>query len=256
MPRRSVSKDVRLGLAAAAAVVALFSAAHVRAAEAPIPPAPTHWVTDNAGFLSVAERDRLNGMLQQYETQTGHQIIVWIGTTTGDTPLEQWTVNAFAKWKVGRAHLDDGAALFVFAADHKVRIEVGYGLEGQLTDASSSEIIRNVIVPKIRAGDQDGAIDAGVAAILAAAGGGQAQAQPSGSGFDPSAIIGLLIVLFVLFLILRSPGSAGWMLYTLGSGAFRGGGFGGGSFGGGGFGGGGFSGGGGMSGGGGASGSW
>ena len=232
------------------------------AAPAPAPPRPTHWVTDTVGFISTGERDSLDARLQGYEAQTGHQVLVWIGSTTGETPLEEWTANAFAAWKVGRKHLDDGAVLFIFAADRKLRIEVGYGLEGDLTDARSAEIIRNAIVPQIRSGDHDAAVRAGVDEILATIGGDTGQPGPEAVVNPTTAILGFLILLFFLFLFFRSPGFAGWMLYTMasGRGGFGGGGFGGG-FGGGGFGGGfggggGFSGGGGMSGGGGASGSW
>src|SRR5207302_727433 len=155
--------------AAAALLAAVFLAStQAQAKEFPIPASPTHWVTDQAAFLSPAERNRLDERLRSFESQTGHQVIVWIGTTTGDATLEDWCVRAFANWKVGRKGLDDGAALFVFAADRTVRIEVGYGLEERLTDARSSEIIRNTIVPKIRAGDRDDAIDAGVEQILGA----------------------------------------------------------------------------------------
>src|SRR5580658_7459710 len=140
-------------LLALAASLALLSAGPARASETPIPPAPAQWVTDNAGFLSSDEQSQLNTRLSNYQDQTGHQVIVWIGQTTGDTPLEEWTISAFTKWKVGQKGLDDGAALFIFAKGHAVRIEVGYGLEGVLNDAQSSEIIRNEIIPKIKAGN-------------------------------------------------------------------------------------------------------
>lgn len=251
----------RLGsaLASAAAAFAVLVAARAGADEPPIPPAPAQWVTDTASFISADERDSLNAELKGYERQTGHQIIVWIGDTTGDTALERYTIDAFTKWKVGRKGLDDGAVLFVFAKDHKVRVEVGYGLEGSLTDARSSEIIRDVIVPKIRAGDDDGAIQGGVDAMIAAIGGAPMPSPPPSASGDVltglGPFIGLFVFMIFLILVLRSPGYAGWMLYTLGSG--RGGGWGGGGWGGGGFGGGGgFSGGGGMGGGGGASGGW
>ena len=257
---------MRTAAAAAAAAIALIAclANPVAAADVPIPPSPSRWVTDNASFISSDARDRIDARLQAYEKRTGHQVIVWIGATTGDTPLDEWTIDAFTKWKVGRKQLDDGAALFIFSDDRKVRIEVGYGLEPVLTDARSSEIIRNDIVPKIRAGDHDGAVQSAVDDMLATIDAGQSgmpTPSPEGSApggqFDPATLIGIFIAIMFLILIFRSPGLAGWMLYTIGSG--RGGGFGGGGFGGfgGGFGGGGgFSGGGGMGGGGGASGGW
>lgn len=242
---------------------ALTFAAAARADEPPIPPSPTSWVTDNAGFLSGGERDALDKKLDDYQTQTGHQVIVWIGQTTGETPLEEFTINAFTKWKVGRKGLDDGAVLFVFARDHKLRIEVGYGLEGMLTDARSSEIIRDVIVPKIRSGDNDGAIQGGVDAMIAAIG-GQPEPASTGSGSTDVGPLIAFAIFIVVWLFVTGMIFAARRSYTLGSGRGHngwggfwgsglGGGFGGGGFGGGG---GGFSGGGGMGGGGGASGGW
>ncbi|HET9343287.1 MAG TPA: TPM domain-containing protein [Candidatus Eremiobacteraceae bacterium] len=254
---------MKASLACALAASALVFAAAARADEPPVPPLPTSWVTDNAAFLSAGERENLDNELQSYQTKTGHQVIVWIGQSTGDTPLEGFTINAFTKWKVGRKGLDDGAVLFVFAQDHKLRIEVGYGLEPMLTDARSSEIIRDVIVPKIRAGDDDGAVQGGVDAMIAAIGGQpEPTTSPSGSN-EAGPLIGfaffIVIWLFVMGMIIAARRS-----HTFGSGRGYGGyggfwgGLGGGGFGGGGFGGGGggFSGGGGMGGGGGASGGW
>jgi uncharacterized protein len=250
----------------------LFACAMPAAATVAAPPAPTRWVTDSAGFLNPSTRDTLDGDLKAYEQRTGHQVLVYIGDTTGVVPLEEYTVNAFAAWKVGRKGLDDGLVLFIFAKDHKVRIEVGYGLEPVVTDAAAAEIIRNVIVPAIRAGDNDGAVTAGVAKILATIdgtaapemnGGGVTQAgpetpyQPEQPSLGSLIFIGLALIIFII-LFIRSPGFALFLLYSLMSGGRGGSGVGGGGFsgGGGGGGGGGFSGGGGGSGGGGASGSW
>ncbi len=124
------------------------------------PPAtPTEWVTDNAGFLQESTRASLSA--------SGHQVLVWIGETTGDVPLEDFTVRAFEKWKVGRKGIDDGVALFVFTKDRKARIEVGYGLEDKIPDAAAGRIIQETLIPRIRAGDPDGAISSGVEAIVA-----------------------------------------------------------------------------------------
>ena len=148
----------------------LFAGVALAACEAgaEVPAAPTRWVTDSAGFLSEGTRQELDGRLETYERQGGHQILVWIGRTTGGVPLEDFTVRAFAAWKVGRKGLDDGLVLFVFSDDRKVRVEVGYGLEGQVPDAIASRVIRETIVPRVQAGDRDGAIRAGIAALIAA----------------------------------------------------------------------------------------
>lgn len=244
------------------------TAAH--AAEVPIPPSPTTWVTDNAGLLSSTTKESLESRLSAYNKSTGHQVIVWIGTTTGDTPLEDWTIHAFTDWKVGRKKLDDGAALFLFTADRKARIEVGYGLEPVLTDAVAATIIRNDIVPNMRQGNGDAAVTTAVSAMLATIGGENgATPNPQAAGqSSPSAQAGpvatfLLIFGFIVFFIIISVmvrAMRGGRYYSIGSGPFvwtGGWGGSGGSWGGGGdSGGGGFSGGGGMGGGGGASGGW
>jgi uncharacterized protein len=240
----------------------LFACANPATASVAAPPAPTRWVTDTAGFLSPSTRDTVDADLQAYEQRTGHQVLVYIGTTTGNVPLEDFTVNAFAGWKVGRKGLDDGLVLFIFAKDHTVRMEVGYGLESVVTDAASAEIIRNAIVPAIRAGDNDAAVTDGVAKILATidgtaapemSGGGvtsaspEAPSQPEQPSLGSLIFIGLALIVFII-LFIRSPGFALYLLFTLLSGGRGGSGFSGG--------GGSFSGGGGRSGGGGASGSW
>lgn len=244
-------------------------AAPAIAADFTIPPTPDHYVTDNAGALSSATRSAVESKLQAYERATGHQVVVWIGKSTGDVPLETWTGETADHWKIGRHGHDDGAVLFVFMQDHKVRIEVGYGLEGSLTDADSYRIIQNVILPRMRSGDVDGAVSSGVAAILrtitpsyAAVTPPPALSQENDGGAQIGLIIAFVIlVIFVPILIqvifFRRVGHL--ITSRGGRGAFLGGGFlgfGGGGFGGGGFGGGGFSAGGGGFGGGGASGGW
>lgn len=233
------------------------------AAEVPIPPAPGRWATDSAGFLSPGVLQSVDRTLEDFERSTGNQVLVWIGATTGDAPLEDWTVRAFAAWKVGRQGLDNGLILFVFADDRAVRIEVGYGLEGQVPDAIASRIISDVIIPKIRAGDRDGAILAGVDAIVARISGRESAAVESrdatgGGGPPPGGstgrtlttsdlVIGGILALAFLVLLVTNPKLALYVLFTILT-SGRGGGGGGG--------GGGFSGGGGSSGGGGASGRW
>ncbi|MBC5824716.1 MAG: TPM domain-containing protein [Candidatus Eremiobacteraeota bacterium] len=252
-----------IGAVVAALAFETMSLSRASAAETPIPPAPTAWVTDDAGLLSASTRESLNQRLASYERSSGHQVIVWIGRTTGDAPLEDWTIRSFSAWKVGRKKLDDGLALFIFNQDRKVRVEVGYGLEGQVTDAISSRIIRNDIVPRLKAGDGDAAVTAGVGALLATIGAGAGTAQPdagqsgAGNGSPIDWVLPAVMLLFFLIFFMTSSRSALGNMLIIGSslsGGFGGrGGFSGGGFGGG-FGG--FSGGGGMGGGGGASGSW
>lgn len=229
----------------------------------PIPPAPARWCTDGAGFLSPSARASVDAQLEAYERQTGRQVIVYVGVTTGGIPIEEWAVRAFESWGVGKKGKDDGAALFIFAQDQALRIEVGYGLEGDVPDAVANRIIQEVMLPKIQAGDHDGAVRAGVAAVLRAASG-----EPwEGTGAAATAVrdqgptvtrtgtpmktwhVVVMVIVGIAFLILliTHPSFALWLLFQILSAAVGGGGGGGG---------GGFSGGGGRSGGGGASGRW
>lgn len=233
-----------------------------REARAEVPPAPTRWVTDGSGFLSPGARQDLDERLQAYQRQTGHHVLVWIGGTTNGAPIEDFAVRSFAAWKVGRKGLDDGLVLFVLADDRQVRIEVGYGLEGQVPDAIASRIIREGVVPRILAGDHDGAIRAGVDGLTAAIEGrawapegGARGAAPRGQrsrgparpiGVGQMILFGIVAVGFLILLVTH-PRLALYLLFSVLASGRGGGGSGGG---------GGYSGGGGRSGGGGASGSW
>lgn len=221
--------------------------------QAELPPAPTRWMTDQAGRLSPEVRAQLDHRLAAYQQATGHHVLVWIGSSTGEIPLEDWVVRTFESWKVGRAGMDDGLVLFVLAEDRKLRIEVGYGLEGQMPDLLASRIIREAITPRLGQGDWDGAVSAGVDGILQVLGGekassgqGRVKGAPKKLGLGEMVIFGLLGLGFLILLV-TNPSLAVGLLFSILSGGRGGGGGGGG---------GGWSGGGGRSGGGGASGSW
>lgn len=240
-------------LALAGALLALaFAVGAAADSGTPIPAPPQRWLTDVAGMLSPQVAEQLDARLQAYEQSSGHQILVYIGKTTGGIPIEDWAVKAFESWRVGRKGLDDGLALFIMAEDHRVRIEVGYGLEGQVPDIIASRIINDEMAPRLQQGDSDGAVTVAIDRLFAvisgdaAAGGGAAQPQalPKVTWFQ-KILIGLAILGFLLLLI-TNPSLAIYLLFSILSGGR--GGDGGGR--------GGFSGGGGRSGGGGASGSW
>ncbi len=158
--------NARLRVAAVTLLAFVWAAPALGAAGFTVPPTPDHHVVDTAGALSSATQASIENELQTYEKATGHQIVVWIGQTTGDVPLETFTTETAHAWRIGRKGHDDGAILFVFMKDHKLRIEVGYGLESSLTDADSSRIINDVIRPRMRSNDVDGAVSSGVAAML------------------------------------------------------------------------------------------
>src|SRR5262249_31736109 len=160
-------------------------------------PPPTRWVTDTANFMSPQAAASLNARLQSYEQSTGHQLLVYIGQTTGDAPIEDWAVKAFEKWKVGRKGIDDGLVLFIMAADHKYRFEVGSGLEPVVPDVIAGRVINDVIVPRVRAGDPDAGVTAGMDAVMTVIGGGTVPATPreTGRGRQPQAFsLGQLIL--------------------------------------------------------------
>jgi uncharacterized protein len=247
----------------AVALVALLVGGVARALE---PPVLSGRVNDYANLLPAQSKQALDARLAAHEAKTGHQFaVLTIPSLEGDS-LEDFSIKTVEKWKLGHAKVDDGLLLLVAEREHRVRIEVGYGLEGHITDALSSRIIRNTIVPAFRQNDYAGGIEQGMSALLRADGDEQPgaptprAAPPSGGGSSLFLLVMLLPVLGLL-LWLRGTGSSGGYGGRGGYGGYGGywggGGYGGGSWGGGGGGGGGgFSGGGGDFGGGGASGSW
>jgi len=254
-------------------------------------PALTSHVTDLTGTLTPEQRSTLEARLQALETQKGSQIAVLLVPTTQPETIEEYSIRVVDQWKLGRKKVDDGVLLLIAKTDRKLRIEVGYGLEGALPDAIAKRIIAEDITPHLKQGDFYGGIVAGVTRIDAVV---QGEALPTprqtGNGntsienYLPFLIFGALISGAILRRILGTfPGAVvnggliGVATMMLGGGVIfaiifgivafffalikggRSGGFGSGGFGGGGgfsSGGGGFSGGGGGFGGGGASGDW
>jgi len=135
-----------------------------------IPPKPAKYVTDNAHVLDAARASALNEKLAQFERDTSNQILVYIDRKLPpDTTIEQLGSEAMHQWGVGQKGKNNGAVLFLFIDDRKMRIEVGYGLEAVLTDAKSREITSTILKPRLKAGDYDGAAEQGAEAMLAAA---------------------------------------------------------------------------------------
>ena len=260
-------------------------------AQVTVPPL-TARVADLTATLTKEQTASLEQMLQSFEARKGSQIAVLMVPTTEPEAIEQYALRVAERWKIGRKNVDDGAILVVAKNDRALRIEVGYGLEGALNDATASRIIREAIAPRFREGDYYGGINAGVDRMLRVIDGeplpDPAKPVPQvGGGLGQSLPILLVLAMVVGGLLRRmlgrtvgsvaaggAVGVVAWFLvgavsiavmagilafiFTLvGGGAGRGirGGFPGG-FGGGGFGGGGFRGGGGGFGGGGASGRW
>jgi uncharacterized protein len=257
-----VGNRVRRARVALLVLAAALSAVSTRAAkEDALPAKPTRYVTDRAGVLG-SRAEALNARLEEFERETSNQMLVWVDRRIPENfTLEEFTVAAARKWAAGQAGKNNGVVLFVFTEDRKMRIEVGYGLEGVLPDALAHRIQEEEILPRFRSGDYAGGIEAGVTAMVAATKGeyrGTGSTVASRSrrrrgGGGAGCISPFLFLLFFLLIPLlrlsrwRTYGGRGWYSGGGGWGGFGGGGGGGG---------GGFSGGGGSFGGGGSSGSW
>jgi uncharacterized protein len=241
-------------LAVLAVLALLLQASVARALD--VPPLQGR-VNDHAGVLSAQDKAQLEARLEAYERKTGHQLAVLVVPSLEGDPVEDYTIRVVEAWKLGQKGRDDGILLFVAVNDRKIRIEVGYGLEGELTDATSGRIVREVMAPAFRAGNVPLGISRGLSAITAATGGEGDPLPPAQRARrdNPHGISPFLLLAIVLFLFLGGGRGMGGFIV----GSALGGGFGRGGFGGGGGGsrqGGGFRGGGGGFGGGGASGGW
>lgn len=215
-------------------------------------PRPEGYVNDQAALLSPTAAQKLEQFLRDFEKSDSTQITILTIPTLDGEALEDYSLKVFDSWKIGQKDKDNGALLLIAKVERKVRIEVGFGLEGRLTDLLSGRIIDNEITPRLKLGDFDGGIINGVVAMAEAVR-GEYKGTGSTRKKKKSNPLGLLFSLFFLFPFLARIGGRGRGRYRR-SGFFVGGPFmGGGGFGGGG---GGFSGGGGGGGGGGASGGW
>lgn len=129
-------------------------------------PALTARVTDLTATLPAPVASELETKLAAFEASKGSQVVVLVLPSTEPEPIEQFGIRLLDAWKIGRKSIDDGAILIVATQDRRLRIEVGYGLEGVLNDATAKRIIDEIITPKFKAGDLPGGIVAGVDAML------------------------------------------------------------------------------------------
>ena len=260
---RTVLAPVRAGRLAVWAIAASLALAlmamAIPASAAPAFPKLTGRVVDRANLLSPAIEQDLAGKLEALETKTGRQLVVVTLPDLQGLEIEDFGYQLGRAWGIGDEKTDSGALFIVAPNDRKVRIEVGYGLEGVLTDALSSVILQSAVLPKFRDGDMPGGVVAGTDALiaqlslpddLAKAAVQKAATKPASEGF-PFELAPVLFFLFIVLLVAlsgrrRRSGILGWLPWILASS----GGWSSGS------GGGGWSGGGGSFGGGGSSGSW
>jgi uncharacterized protein len=189
------------------ATMAMTVAMTVAWADVAVPPLSAH-VVDLTGTLTADEITRLDQRLQQFEARKGTQLAVLIVPTTAPETIEQYALRVAEQWKLGRKKIDDGALLVVAKDDRKLRIEVGYGLEGALNDATTKRIIDDIITPRFKAGDFAGGIGNGLDRVIRVADGEPLpppRPQSSASFDDLGQLVPVLIILaLVLGGILRA----------------------------------------------------
>ncbi len=177
-------------------------------------PKLTGRVVDLTGTLSSSDISALTQRLKDFEDRKGSQIAVLIVPTTEPETIEQFSIRVADAWKVGRKKIDDGAILVIAKNDRHLRIEVGYGLEGSLTDVTTRRIIDEDITPKFKSGDFAGGISAGVDRIMAVIDGEQLPAPEPPHWQSPR--LGNYIDLFNPFLLAAVVVVAGLLRSTLG----------------------------------------
>lgn len=193
----------------------------VAMAQQAIPPLWGHHVHDDAHILSPATIDNLEVMLTRHEDSTSNQIAIYIISSLQNEPIEQLSLRvAHDEWKLGQAKTDNGVLLLIAVDDRQMRIEVGHGLEGALTDARCSQIIRNEIAPNFRSEHYDEGVTAAASAIIASIAGEYKEE----AGSDIGQASGWELVFYGLFVFgilgvftaigLFTPGCAGWFLYA------------------------------------------
>lgn len=198
----------------------------------------TQRVTDLTGTVSDAQLATLEGELSVFEDSTSTQVIVLMIPTLGSESLEDYSYRVAAENRIGQKEINNGVLLLIVKNQRRIRIEVGYGLEGALTDALSGIIIRHEIAPHFRDGDYYAGIKAGIEAIMAAT--QHEYTVPKERKESPIGLAPLFLFLLIFFfafrgLFLRRRAMRGGFLPIFFGGGMRGGGFGGGgSFGGGG----------------------
>ncbi|UWX58768.1 YgcG family protein [Chlorobaculum sp. MV4-Y] len=202
---------------------------------AAFPPVPTlkQRVNDYAGMISPATRAEIEQKLAALEAEDGTQIAILTVPSLQGEPIEEFSIRVAEAWKLGQKGTDNGILLIVSKNDRAMRIEVGYGLEGRLTDLQAGRITRDVIKPAFKSGDYDKGFIDGVDAIVASVKGEYKAPKKKNNDGEPSPFL-IFIILFVLFVASRfmrffGGGGGPFGFGGLGDGGFfPGGGFGGG----------------------------
>jgi uncharacterized protein len=174
-------------------------------------------VHDEAGVLSSSKIQQLETQLKQHEDSTSNQIAILIIPSLDGEVLEEYSLKVAEKWQLGTKEKDNGVLLLIAVDDRKMRIEVGYGLEGPLPDITCNQIIRNEIAPEFRRNDYDAGVQAGIDAITRAIAGEYVVDDGSLVGEEIPWFVGLFVfgVLGLFSLIgLLTKGGPGWFLYV------------------------------------------
>ena len=165
-------------------------------------PPLTGRVTDQTATLSAEQKASLEQTLTAFEARKGSQLAVLMVPTTAPETIEQYALRVAEQWKLGRKKVDDGAVLVIAKTDRALRIEVGYGLEGALNDATSKRIISEVITPSLKQGDFYGGITAGVNQIIRVIDGEPLPAPSRMSAGNPADISQYVPIIFMLALVI------------------------------------------------------
>lgn len=205
-----------------ALLLTLLILSQVTAAQLAVPPLNNKRVHDEAGVLSSQTEQNLEYQLKLHQDSTGNQIAILIIKSLQGESLEEYALRvAHDEWKLGSAKNDNGVLLLVAVEDRKMRIEVGQGLEGVLTDALCSQIIRNEMAPEFRRGDYDAGVLLATNAIVQAIAGEYSAEQTFTEGSDWGISERIFSGLFIFALLgmftmagLRSKGGASWFLYV------------------------------------------
>jgi uncharacterized protein len=206
--RRNLSQGVLRALAFVLALATVWLCLPARA-EVAVPPLEAR-VTDLTGTLGADQRQALESKLTGFEQSKGSQIAVLIVPTTQPETIEEYGIRVAEEWKLGRKGVDDGAILIIAKDDHRMRIEVGYGLEGALNDATGKRIISEIISPPFKQGRFYEGIDAGVDRMIGVVNGEPLPPPPKGrsgshggNGNGGNFVVGILFAVFFVGHMLR-----------------------------------------------------
>ena len=176
-----------------------------------IPPHGGEWVHDEANVLSASTKAELEAILKHHRDSTSNQIAVLVIPSLEGDDIDDYGVRVFKEWKLGQEKKDNGVLFLIAMQDKKMRIEVGYGLEGTLTDALSSRINRNEVSPYFRTGDYENGVKAGVIAIIKAIQGTYVNEDPPTTRRKSkrSPIGSIIIIIIIIALMSRRKGGGG-----------------------------------------------